>query len=80
MTFGAVSQHLAVLEHAGLVSARREGRSRFYATRNEGLQPLREWLDEMWSEALDRLKDAAEAEEAGAPRPRLVRRNRRSKP
>jgi DNA-binding transcriptional ArsR family regulator len=80
VTFGAVSQHLAVLEHAGLVSARREGRSRFYATRDEGLQPLREWLDEMWSEALDRLKDAAEAEETGAPRPKVVRRNRRSTP
>ena len=69
VTFGAVSQHLGVLEQAGLVSARREGRSRFYATRNQGLQPLREWLDEMWGDALARLKEQAEAEERGA-RPR----------
>ena len=66
VTFGAVSQHLGVLEHAGLVSARREGRSRFYATRAEGLQPLREWLDEMWDDALARLE-----------RPRPRRRARR---
>ena len=65
VTFGAVSQHLGVLEQAGLVSARREGRSRFYATCNEGLQPLREWLDEMWGDALARLQKQAEAEERG---------------
>jgi DNA-binding transcriptional ArsR family regulator len=70
VTFGAVSQHLAVLEQAGLVSARREGRSRFYASRGEGLRPLREWLDEMWTGALGRLKELAEAEERGErPRP-----------
>jgi DNA-binding transcriptional ArsR family regulator len=80
VTFGAVSQHLSVLEHAGLVSARREGRSRFYATRDEGLTPLREWLEEMWTDALDRLKDAAEAEEAKAKHPKRVRTNGRSKP
>jgi DNA-binding transcriptional ArsR family regulator len=70
LTFGAVSQHLGVLEQAGLVSARREGRSRFYATRNEGLQPLREWLDEMWGDALSLLKEQAEAEERGERPPR----------
>ena len=74
VTFGAVSQHLGVLERAGLVNARREGRSRFYASRDEGLRPLREWLDEMWTDALGRLKDEAEAEEAGE------RPHRRRKP
>jgi len=65
VTFGAVSQHLGVLEQAGLVRARREGRSRIYAARREGLRPLREWLDEMWTVGLERLKELAEAEEAG---------------
>jgi len=91
VTFGAVSQHLGVLEQAGLVSARREGRSRFYATRDQGLQPLREWLDEMWKDALSLLKEQAEAEDAGerperapgdrrrprAPRRKLARAQRR---
>ena len=66
VTFGAVSQHLGVLERAGLVSARREGRSRFYATRHEGLQPLRDWLGQMWDDALTRLREQAEAEERSA--------------
>jgi DNA-binding transcriptional ArsR family regulator len=73
VTFGAVSQHLGVLEQAGLVRARREGRSRIYAARREGLRPLREWLDEMWTVGLERLKELAEAEEEDArarPAPR----------
>lgn len=90
VTFGAVSQHLGVLEQAGLVSARREGRSRFYAARDDGLLPLRAWLDEMWGDALGRLKQQAEAEERGEgprgatpatrraqPRRRVVRRRHR---
>lgn len=62
VTFGAVSQHLGVLEQAGLVRSRREGRGRFYAVRREALVPLREWLDGMWDEALGRLKSLAEGE------------------
>lgn len=82
VTFGAVSQHLGVLEQAGLVSARREGRSRFYATRDQGLQPLRQWLDEMWGDALSLLRQRAEeeaeeeAEEKGE-RPQRSSGNRR---
>jgi len=81
VTFGAVSQHLGVLEQAGLVSARREGRSRFYASRDQGLAPLREWLDEMWTGALGRLSELAEAEERGErPRPaRSEERRRRAR-
>jgi DNA-binding transcriptional ArsR family regulator len=63
VTFGAVSQHLGVLERAGLVTARRVGRSRLYQTRPEGLEPLKEWLESMWDEALASLKALAEAEE-----------------
>jgi DNA-binding transcriptional ArsR family regulator len=64
LTFGAVSQHLGVLESAGLVSVRREGRSRIYSARLEGLRPLREWMEGMWDDALGRLASLAEAEEA----------------
>ncbi|HEX9186635.1 MAG TPA: metalloregulator ArsR/SmtB family transcription factor [Vicinamibacteria bacterium] len=67
LTFGAVSQHLGVLERAGLVSVRREGRSRLYQARPEGLEPLRQWLESMWDDALGRLSRLAEAE-AGARR------------
>ncbi len=70
VTFGAVSQHLGVLERAGLVQVRREGRSRLYLARPEGLGPLREWLESMWDEALAALRARAEAEEASARRGR----------
>jgi DNA-binding transcriptional ArsR family regulator len=62
LTFGAVSQHLGVLERAGLVTARRDGRSRLYQARPEGLGPLKEWLESMWDDALASLKSLAEAE------------------
>jgi len=68
VTFGAVSQHLGVLERAGLVQVRREGRSRLYLARPEGLGPLREWLESMWDDALAALKARAEAEQAGVRR------------
>jgi DNA-binding transcriptional ArsR family regulator len=64
LTFGAVSQHLGVLERAGLVTARRDGRSRLYQARPEGLGPLKEWLESMWDDALASLQSLAEAEEA----------------
>jgi len=76
VTFGAVSQHLRVLENAGLVRARREGRRRLYQARPEAFAPLRQWLESMWDEALGRLKAHAEAEEArdGKERGRRGRR------
>jgi DNA-binding transcriptional ArsR family regulator len=62
VTFGAVSQHLGVLERAGLVTARRDGRSRLYQARPEGLEPLQQWIETMWDDALASLKSLAEAE------------------
>jgi DNA-binding transcriptional ArsR family regulator len=70
VTFGAVSQHLGVLERAGLVVARREGRGRFYRARPEGLDPLRRWLESMWDDALASLRQLAEAEQGRAGRAR----------
>jgi DNA-binding transcriptional ArsR family regulator len=64
VTFGAVSQHLAVLEEAGLVERRIDGRQRFYRARPDAMGPLREWLEQMWSDALYDLKLLAELEEA----------------
>jgi DNA-binding transcriptional ArsR family regulator len=48
----AVSQHLAVLLAAGLVSVRKEGRRRLYALRPEGLAAVRTWIDSFWTSAL----------------------------
>jgi DNA-binding transcriptional ArsR family regulator len=56
----AVSQHLRVLEEAGLVSHRRQGTRNLYALDSAGVRVLRDWVDGFWSEALTRFKAAAE--------------------
>ena len=63
VSFGAVSQHLALLESAGLVARRDEGRFHYYAARRKELGHLGRWLEAMWDDALDNLKLHAEAEE-----------------
>ncbi|HKP92186.1 MAG TPA: metalloregulator ArsR/SmtB family transcription factor [Thermoleophilaceae bacterium] len=70
----AVSQHLAVLRDAGLVTDRREGTRRLYRVRHEGLTDLHNFLAEVMPAGLERLKQAAEAEERGRGG-RAARRN-----
>ena len=62
ITRTAVSQHLTVLKNAGLLSERRDGTRRLYRARPEGLAELREFLDDMWSGALDTARRIAEDE------------------
>jgi DNA-binding transcriptional ArsR family regulator len=54
----AVSQHLATLRKAGLVSERRDGRLVYYRVDARGLRPLIDWLTHyqaFWPERLNRL-------------------------
>ncbi|HEX4197043.1 MAG TPA: metalloregulator ArsR/SmtB family transcription factor [Caulobacteraceae bacterium] len=56
----AISQHLAALKAAGLVSERRAGRNAYYRLCPEGLAPLAGWVDRyrtFWPERIGRLKD-----------------------
>jgi DNA-binding transcriptional ArsR family regulator len=62
VTRPAVSQHLTVLKDAGLLTERRDGTRRLYRVRPQGLEDLREFLDEFWGTGLERLKAAAETE------------------
>jgi DNA-binding transcriptional ArsR family regulator len=62
VTFPAVSQHLRVLRDAGLVSVRRDGRTRLYKTDRKALGPLRPMLERMWNDNLDRLVALIEEE------------------
>lgn len=57
----AVSQHLRVLEGAGLVTHRRQGTRHLYELEQTGVAELRTWVDGFWNEALARFKAAAEA-------------------
>lgn len=63
ITFGAVSQHLAVLRRAGFVDVRADGNRRLYRANKQGLGPLRAVLENMWSGALDDLASAIEGDE-----------------
>jgi DNA-binding transcriptional ArsR family regulator len=68
----AVSQHLAVLQAAGLVSARRAGRFRYYRVEPAGIAELRRIIDTFWTNELELL--AADARrKAGAPQGGTVR-------
>jgi DNA-binding transcriptional ArsR family regulator len=61
----AVSQHLRVLERAGLVRARREGTRNFYSVNGDGLAELRDYFEGFWDEALAAFKAAAESDQGG---------------
>lgn len=68
----AISQHLSALREAGLLSERRDGTRRLYRARPEALAELRDFLNEFWTDRLERLRLAAELEQQ--------RRDKRGKP
>src|SRR4051794_931024 len=56
----AVSKHLGVLKHAGLVRGRPEGRQTHYRADPQGLAPLVDWMKlygTFWRDRFDRLED-----------------------
>jgi DNA-binding transcriptional ArsR family regulator len=57
----AVSQHLAVLKAAGLVTDRADGARRLYRVDPAGVNAIRAWLDQFWDRTLDAFKAAAES-------------------
>ena len=65
----AVSQHLKVLQQAGLVRVRSEGTRRLYSVEPRALEAVRGWLDGFWDEALSAFKAAAEREAAREGKP-----------
>src|SRR5215470_5518030 len=71
VTFGAVSLQLRSLLEAGLVEARAQKRNRLYRARREALGAMGAVLEQMWDDALLRLKLQAELDETRrGPRPR----------
>lgn len=56
----AVSKHLRVLKHAGLVRCRHQGRETHYSAHPRGLAPLVDWMtfySTFWHDRFDRLED-----------------------
>ena len=71
VSFGAVSLQLRALTKAGLISVRPAGRHRYYRVQRERLGPVGQLLEQMWADALWRLKVQAEFESTRrGPRPR----------
>ncbi len=60
----AVSQHLKVLKHAGLVSDRAVGTRRVYEVDQSGLEAAQHYLGSFWSDALSRFKRVADERRA----------------
>lgn len=63
MTQSALSQHLAILRKAGLVTFRKAGRQRYYALSAEPLRALSRWVahyERFWDQKLRGLGDYLE--------------------
>lgn len=59
----AISQHLATLKDAGLVSGRREGRRVYYRVEPRGIKPLIDWIARyrtFWTKRVERLEQLLE--------------------
>jgi DNA-binding transcriptional ArsR family regulator len=60
----AVSQHLRVLKHSGLVMDHAEGTRRIYRIDPTGVAAMRAYLDRMWDAALAAFAEAVEHDAA----------------
>lgn len=81
MSFNAVSKHVKVLEEAGLITRRIEGRAHVCSLAPQPLRAADEWLrfyESFWSvrfDALDQMfKAQNEAAQKQKPRPKTSRR------
>ena len=59
----AVSQHLKVLKHMGLVEDRAEGTKRIYKLNEAGVVALRDQLDTFWKRAMSGFEQLMEEED-----------------
>ena len=56
----AVSRHLRLLKEAGLVAAQADGTRRIYQLRDEGIDAVRDYFEQVWSQAAARFRIVAE--------------------
>jgi DNA-binding transcriptional ArsR family regulator len=68
MSLNAVSKHLKVLEHAGLIRRTRVGRDHVIAFDPNPLKEVARWIhsyEKFWSHHLDRLEEYFDAKKSG---------------
>ena len=63
----AVSQHLRVLKEAGLVTDRADGTRRIYRIRQQDVQAIHSYLDQMWGQAMAAFQAEADRAASRAP-------------
>lgn len=63
----AVSQHLAALKTAGLVTDQADGAKRIYRIDPNGLAVIRTWLDQFWTQALESYAAEVSRDTKGTP-------------
>ena len=71
MSLPAVTKHLKVLEHAGLVTKSRAGQMRPCKLKAEGLKDVADWVEQYrahWEESFDRLDAYLKTVTAGKKR------------
>jgi DNA-binding transcriptional ArsR family regulator len=56
----AVSRHLRLLKEAGLVADQADGTRRTYQLRDEGIDAVRDYFEQVWSQAAARFRIVAE--------------------
>jgi DNA-binding transcriptional ArsR family regulator len=56
----AVSRHLRLLKEAGLVADQADGTRRIYELRDEGVEAIRAYFEQVWSQAAARFRIVAE--------------------
>ncbi len=78
LSAAAASPHLKLLRQTGLLHVRVDAQRRLYRADFARLAQVRAVLDEVWGDALDRLRTVAEHDEAEATQPRAGARGRRA--
>ncbi len=72
----AISQHLKVLRHAGLVRVRVDGQRRIQALNPRGLEEISLWVERtrrVWGKRLDKLEHILREEDSHEPKRRKKR-------
>jgi len=83
MSLPAVSKHLGVLESAGLIRRRREGRAHYLSLHAEPMATAAAWLERhrrFWEGSLDRLAALVAEPAPRSPNPAPPNRRRRARP
>ena len=78
----AISRHLKVLEHAGLIARGREAQWRPCRIELNALKGVDDWLEEyrrLWEQRLDRLEDYLRTLQADAPKRKAVKKREKKR-